>query len=142
MALHRVRFPQGVVGFPDMCRFFLHTDERIGPLAWLHSLDDANLAFLVVDPFLFFPDYEVCVKLPPALRQQMGEQTELRVLTIVTAKADFADSTINLMGPLVINARSRNGWQVILEDERLHARHRLFPEGADDAGEQADFQVV
>ena len=121
-----IRFPQGMVGFPDMTRYFMHTDERVAPLAWLHSLDDGNLAFLVCDPFLFFPDYEVKVQLPPALRKQMGDPADLRVLAIVTIQTDFASSTVNLLGPLVINARTRNGWQVILEDEDLGTRHRLF----------------
>jgi flagellar assembly factor FliW len=123
-----LRFPQGLVGFPDMTRFFMYADERVAPLAWLCSLDDAALSFLVCDPFLFFPEYEVNVKLPPALRQQMGEQGDLRVLTIVTINADFAKSTVNLLGPLVINARTRNAWQIILEDERLSTRHPLFDE--------------
>ena len=123
-----VRFPEGLVGFPDMHRFFLYADPRVAPLAWLHSLDDMGLAFLVADPFQFFNDYEVSVKLPPNLRQQMGEQADLRVLGIVTVHPDFAQSTINLLGPLVINARAHNAWQVILEDERLGTRHRLFEE--------------
>ena len=122
-----LRFPQGIVGFPDMTRYFMYSDERVAPLAWLHSLDDSGLAFLVCDPFLFFPEYEVRVKLPPALRRQMGESTDLRVLAIVTIQADFAQSTVNLLGPLVINARTRNGWQVILDDEDLSTRHQLFP---------------
>lgn len=122
-----VRFPQGMVGFPDMTRYFMYRDERVDPLSWLQSLDDTSLAFLVCDPFLFFPDYEVRVKLPPALRKQMGEVSDLRVLTIVTIHPDFAKSTVNLLGPLVINARSRNGWQVILEDDELGTRHKLFP---------------
>jgi len=123
-----IRFPQGLVGFPDMTRYFMYADERVAPLAWLHSLDDANLVFLVVDPFTFFPEYEVSVKLPAMLRRQMGDPQDLRVLAIVTINADFARSTVNLLGPLVINARTRNGWQVILEDEDLSTRHRLFPE--------------
>jgi flagellar assembly factor FliW len=129
-----VRFPQGIVGFPDMTRYFMYSDERVAPLAWLHSLDDAGLAFLVCDPFLFFPEYEVRVKLPPALRRQMGESKDLRVLTIVTIQADFAQSTVNLLGPLVINANTRNGWQVILDDEELGTRHLLFPLEEEQAG--------
>lgn len=121
-----IRFPQGLVGFPDMTRYFMYVDERVSPLAWLHSLDDSSLAFLVCDPFLFFPDYEVKVKLPPALRKQMGEPQDLRVLCIVTISSDFVKSTVNLLGPLVINAKTRNGWQVILEDEELGTRHNLF----------------
>ena len=123
-----IRFPQGLIGFPDMSRFFLYTQEEVAPLAWLHSLDDTNLAFLVVDPFTFFPEYEVRVKLPATLRRQMGESGDLRVLSIVTINAEFARSTVNLLGPLVINARTRNGWQVILEDDDLSTRHYLFPE--------------
>jgi flagellar assembly factor FliW len=123
-----LRFPQGLIGFPDMARFFLYAQQEVAPLAWLHSLDDANLAFLVVDPFAFFPDYEVRVKLPASLRRQMGESADLRVLCIVTINADFARSTVNLLGPLVLNARTRNGWQVILEDEELSTRHYLFPD--------------
>jgi flagellar assembly factor FliW len=125
-----IRFPQGMVGFPDMTRFFIYEDERVAPLAWLHSLDDMGLAFLTADPFQFYPDYEVSVKLPQSMRKQMGEDADLRVLSIVTVQADFTQSTINLLGPLVINARTRNGWQVILDDERLSTRHRLF-ESAD-----------
>ena len=131
-----IRFPQGMVGFPDMTRYFMYSDERVAPLAWLHSLDDPGLAFLICDPFLFFPDYEVRVKLPPALRQQMGESDDLRVLTIVTIQSDFARSTVNLLGPLVINARTRNGWQVILDDEELGTRHLLFPAGEEASGEK------
>jgi flagellar assembly factor FliW len=126
-----LRFPQGLVGFPDMTRFFMYSDERVAPLAWLQSLDDSALAFLVCDPFLFFPEYEVNVKLPPALRQQMGEQGDLRVLTIVTIHADFTRSTVNLLGPLVINARTRNAWQIILEDDKLSTRHPLFDDAAE-----------
>jgi flagellar assembly factor FliW len=126
-----IRFPQGLVGFPDMRRFFLYEDEQVAPLAWLHSLDDMGLAFLTGDPFAFFPDYQVNVKLPAALRRQMGEEAELRVLVIVTVHSDFTQSTANLLGPLVINARTRNGWQVIIEDEDLSTRHPLFSDEKD-----------
>lgn len=126
-----LRFPGGLIGFPDMTRFFLYDDERVAPLAWLHSLDDPNLAFLICDPFSFFPGYEVRVTLPAALRRQMGESDDLRVLAIVTIHPDFARSTVNLLGPLVINARTRNGWQIILEDEQLSTRHILFAEEGD-----------
>ena len=70
--------------------------------------------------------------MPAALRRQMGETADLRVLCIVTIHSDFARSTVNLLGPLVVNARTHNGWQVILEDEELSTRHPLFPQVAKD----------
>jgi flagellar assembly factor FliW len=122
-----LRFPQGLIGFADMKRYIIHSDERIEPLCWLQSLDDPGLAFLVVSPFIFFTDYEVKVRLPKALRAQMGDADDLRVFCIVTAQADFARSTVNLLGPLVYNEKNRNGWQVVLEDDSLSTRHPLFP---------------
>jgi flagellar assembly factor FliW len=132
-----IRFPQGLVGFPDMTRFFVYSDAAVEPMAWLHSLDDANLAFLVVDPFMFFADYEVRLKLPATLRQQIGRKEDLCILAIVTIQPNFAESTLNLLGPLVINARTRNGWQVILDDEDLSTRHKLFPVAEEISGMQA-----
>lgn len=129
-----IRFPQGLIGFADMKRYFLYAEKSIEPLCWLCSLDDPSLAFLIVNPFIFFNDYEVKVKLPKVLRSQMGDSSDLRVLCIVTAHSNFALSTVNLLGPLVINARMRNGWQVVLEDEELSTRHFLFPEAALEAG--------
>ena len=125
-----IRFPQGLAGFPDMTRFFLYHDERIAPLTWLHSLDDPGLAFLAVDPLTFFPGYKAHVKLPRALHRQLGASSEWRMLSIVTVAPDFANSTVNLLGPLLINAKTRNGWQVILEDEELSTGHLLFSEAA------------
>ena len=58
----------------------------------------------------------------------MGETVDLRVLCIVTIHSDFGHSTVNLLGPLAVNARTHNGWQVILEDEELMTRHPLFPQ--------------
>ena len=132
-----IRFAQGVVGFPDMTRFFLFADPEVAPLAWLHSIDDPNLAFLVVDPFLFFPQFEVKVKLPPPLRAQIGQGNDLRVLCIVTIQSDFARSTVNLLGPIVVNARLKNGWQIILDDDSLSTRQPLFPD-AYEAAEEAE----
>ena len=144
-----LRFPQGLIGFPDMARFFVYAQEEVAPLAWLHSLDDSNLAFLIVDPFVFFPEYEVKVKLPAALRRQMGETADLRVLCIVTIHSDFARSTVNLLGPLVgvalaiglafglggreIAARQLEQWQGLMKevDQKLAAQAPETPDAPD-----------
>ncbi len=123
-----LHFPQGLVGFPGMTRFFLLRDDRLDPLVWLHSIDDPNLAFLVCDPFEFFTDYELRMRLPASMRSAMGKSDDLHVLAIVTPQSVFSRSTVNLLGPLVINTLSRIGWQVILDDEQLSTRHPLFPE--------------
>jgi flagellar assembly factor FliW len=123
-----VTFPQGLVGFPGLTRYFLYEEERLRPLMWLHSLDDPNLAFLVCDPLVFCRDYEAHLRVPASLRRQLGEPQDLSVLAIVTPQPAFRRSTINLLGPLVVNARRQEGCQLILDDESLSTRHPLFPE--------------
>lgn len=121
-------FSQGLVGFPGMTRWFMLRDERLEPMVWLHSLDDPNLAFLLCDPFLFFTDYELRLRLPASMLRSLGEQQDLHVMAIVTPNSVFSRSTVNLLGPLVINMRTHQAWQVILDDEQLGTRHPLFPE--------------
>ena len=38
--------------------FCLENEDPENPLWWLQSLDDPNLVFVLINPFLFKPDYE------------------------------------------------------------------------------------
>ena len=47
-----IEFPVGVIGFPEHRRFVML--EHKPPFCWLHSVDDPNLAFVVVDGLEFW----------------------------------------------------------------------------------------
>ena len=49
--------PEGLFGFEQYTKFAL-CDSDYEPFLWLQSLEDMNLAFLIVDPFLISNDYE------------------------------------------------------------------------------------
>src|SRR5882724_9672465 len=61
---HVMTFPQGLIGFESQtpARFALLLWGNAGPFYWLQSADDPDLAFLVVDPALFFKDYQVSIR--------------------------------------------------------------------------------
>ena len=63
-------FPHGMVGFPEYKQFILHEDADLEPFKWLVSLESADLSFFVVDPFLFFPDYEVGLETVRGLEEE------------------------------------------------------------------------
>lgn len=46
-----VTFPDGIMGFEQYKKYALINSEY-EPFIWLQSLEDSNLAFLIVDPFL------------------------------------------------------------------------------------------
>ena len=52
-----INIPQGLFGFEEYTDFAL-VDSEYEPLLWLQSLQEKNLAFLLIDPFLIADDYE------------------------------------------------------------------------------------
>jgi len=159
-------FPEGILGFPELHQCCLLPYRRGSALRWLQSLTDPGLAFLVTEPHLFFPEYEVELPEKDAAGLALHRADEAVVLTLITishergttglayAAAQWvwrrslgavqrmrrpsfeasAQLTANLVAPIVINSRSRQARQVILDDERYHVRHLIGILGRTDSG--------
>ena len=54
----RLTFPQGLFGFENYKDYVL-LDAEQQPFYWLQSVDQEHIAFVLVNPFLFRPDYEM-----------------------------------------------------------------------------------
>jgi flagellar assembly factor FliW len=106
--------------------------EHKHPFSWLHSIDDPNLAFVVVDGFEFGQQFDV--KPPIGDRDtDFREDDEYAILIIVTVRSDPRLTTANLKAPLFVNMRNRKGVQVIFDDPRYSTRYPLWSE--ENAGE-------
>lgn len=119
-------FPEGLLGFPGDTRFVMVEIGNGGPYGWLQSVDDPALSFLTVVPWHFFADYEPEIDGPT--QQELGLKTadDAIVVCLVTVR-DGAEApvTANLLGPLVINAISRVGRQIVLADSGYTTRAAL-----------------
>ena len=116
-----VSFSNGLIGFSEKTEFFLI--EHKSPFFWLHSADDPELAFAVVDGG-YFKDLDIKVShKDPALQFITGDQ--IATLFVLTMTSDPVSSTVNLKAPLVINMRTRRGVQVIVEDDRYSVTEPL-----------------
>jgi flagellar assembly factor FliW len=119
-------FPDGPLGFPDCTRFTLVDEERSYPFRMLQSLDNAALAFVVVDPLVARSDYHFNVTRDD-LKFIKAEQTEgLMVYVIVTMAPNIEDITVNLQGPLVINPEQKLAHQYVLVNEGYTTREKLL----------------
>jgi len=119
-----VTFPTGILGFPSCRRFVLVAHKEDSPFRWLQSVDDGALAFLVVDPATFFPDYAPEMESSDAAYLQLSEETPRLVYTMVTIPKGLPESmTVNLAGPIVINAETRYAKQIVLADEGYGTKH-------------------
>ena len=127
-----IEFPSGLIGFPHHAKYVLIEHKR--PFSWLHSIEDANLAFVVVDGAEFGEKYN----LRPPLGDKdcdFKEDDEYAILVIVTVRPEPTMTTANLKAPLFVNIRNRRGVQVIFDDPRYSTRHPLWSEGEEEGGE-------
>lgn len=118
--------PEGLLGFQMYHRYAILKDPEEEPFLWLQSMDEANLAFVVVDPFLFFPGYEIQVKSHELSSIQLSDLSKATVLAIITVPENPMDLTANLRGPLVINTQTNQAKQLVLIDDRYHTKHYLL----------------
>jgi len=117
------RFP----GFPEARRFALFQHDQDSPFSWLACLDDPELAFVVTDPRLFFPDYAPGI--PSRALEALGADAAGPFELLAIANLRGERPCLNLAAPLVVDASSRRGVQVVLEDDR-YAIAQTLPEGA------------
>ena len=120
-------FPAGIIGFPGSTRYVLLDHDRDVPFKWLQSLDESDLAFVIMDPVLFKPDYRVEVAHEDIPELAAKDESDLTLFVLLTIpSADPGVITANLRGPVLVNHRTRLAKQVILEDD-LPTRYPLFP---------------
>ncbi|MDR0451249.1 MAG: flagellar assembly protein FliW [Treponema sp.] len=123
----KIRFSQGLFGF-ESCRDYVLLDAEKEPFYWLQSLDSVQTAFILINPFLFRPDYEVNISNEELEEIGVEEPEKALIFAIVTVPSGGSPMTANLQGPLVINRDTHAAKQVILADPRWKTRHDILAE--------------
>lgn len=132
-----ISFPDGILGFAASQSFVILNHGQ-GAFRWLQSVDEPSLAFLVTDPACYFPDYAPAISEEAAESLGLKEQSPMLVYTIVTIpRGKPQQMTLNLAGPIVINAATRKGRQFVIDDEAYSIRQRVF-EATEAPPEQKD----
>ena len=123
----KVTFPSGLFGFEALKDYVL-LDAEQQPFYWLQSLDEEKTAFILIDPFLFRPDYEMDIDNEELRPIGITDPEKAVIFTIVTVPSDNSPMTANLQGPLVINRDSKLGVQAVLTDSRWKTKHDILAE--------------
>lgn len=122
-------FPGGIIGFPDLTQFTLLYDEEKGVesgIRWLQSVQDAAFAMPVMDPLLVKEDYNPEVN--DELLKPAGKLNAENLLVLVTVSipSDITKLTVNLKGPIIINAEEKKACQVIVEGEDYKIKFPIY----------------
>jgi len=109
-----------LLGFPTARQFVLKPHGEESPFLWLQALEDPQLAFVVIQAAVLFPEYRPFI--PENVRRELEADGEerLEILLILTIPAANPQKmTANLLGPLAVNGRKRLARQ-ILQDPAVY----------------------
>ena len=123
-----IHFPKGIIGFPELTEFTLVHDEEKGTdsLHWLQSIQEPAFAMPVMDPLIVCPDYNP--EADDELFNVLGEikPEELLVLVTVTVPKDLTQMSVNLKGPIIINAAEKRALQIIVEGDEYKVKFPIY----------------
>jgi flagellar assembly factor FliW len=118
----------GMFGFEKNQRFAIVEEEADSSLKWLQSMDDPALAFVVINPLDFFPDYDVELSEEEAESLGLKNASGAAVITTVTVDKKSGEATTNLLGPIVINSCTLLAKQVVAQNEKYGTKHLIARE--------------
>ncbi|RLB68937.1 MAG: flagellar assembly protein FliW [Deltaproteobacteria bacterium] len=119
-----LQFPEGLIGFEDLRNFIVMPNEKEGPLFWIQSVDDPQVAFILTDPTDFYYDYRVVPD--EREREKLGiDETEDCLIVSVVSVSSERKITLNLAAPILFAPETNRALQVILEGTNFSSQTPL-----------------
>lgn len=121
-----ISFPSGIPGFLEETEFILIPFTEDGLFQILQSMKTSNIAFVLANPFAFFPEYDFQLDESALEVLQLEKPEDTSVYSILTVSKKMEESTANLQAPIVINKQTLVAKQVILTGTNYKTKHPLF----------------
>ena len=124
-----ITFDDGIIGFPELKHFAIMHDEEKGSdagIKYFQSVEEPGFAMPVMDPLMVCENYNPQVN--DELLAPLGELKDdnIIVLVTVTVPTDLTKMTVNLQGPIIINADEKKGAQIIVEGNDYSVRFPIY----------------
>ena len=132
-----ITFPEGVIGFKEARGFVIFDCGDQGLFKWLQSTEIPELAFVICEAHLIVPQYQVVIGQKEKELLQLDDPEDAAVCLILVIPEDPQETTGNLLGPIVMNSKSRIGMQMVLVNPDYSTRYKVFkPNGGLGGGEE------
>ena len=120
-----IQFPFGLIGFAEEKEFVLLEREQSPRIAWLQSVKNPDLALPVVSGHELCEDYPDVPLGQAIYADRVGQMSDdTAVMLVLTCQHGMAP-TINMVSPIVVDAKTRTGAQLILQGTRFASREVL-----------------
>ncbi len=123
-----LHFDDGIPGFEGLKSFILLSVDEYTPFKWLQSLDDTNIAFVIIDPKAIVKDYKVELDEETVKLLDIKDLNHILVFAIVVIPDEIEKMTANLKAPIIINAENNKGMQILLDNDDYMIKHPVLKE--------------
>ncbi len=124
-----IRMVRGFLGFEHLKQFIVVSLEGQEPFKWFQSIEDRNIAFLMIDPLFFKPDYVVDITPGEMAALQTSSLEDIALFVLVSIPSGRPESmSANLQGPLAINMKDSCAAQLVLSESDYSPEHSIFEE--------------
>lgn len=121
-----ITFDEGIPGFEEQKQFFFFETVQSRPLVWMQSVSQAHIALPVISPFLVCSDYVLDIRDSEVLELNIGSESDIMVWTVAVVPADITKITANLTAPIIVNLRTKQGKQIIVDVKEYDSRFPIF----------------
>ncbi len=124
-----ITLDKGLMGFDEFKRYTILYDcekEEGTNISWFQCVDEPSLALPVINPLLVKEDYNPVVE--DELLDGIGEINEenLVILITMTVPKDLTQMTVNLKAPIIINADTRKGVQIVADNQDYEVKYKIY----------------
>ena len=120
-------FKNGIFGFENFRKFVLLKEDE-GIFVWLQSIDNGELAFVLINPMDFYYEYVLDIDQSDAKDLEIKEDSQTEIFAIVVIPDDVNKMTANLQGPIVFNHTEKVAKQVISVNPDHQLKHKILEE--------------
>lgn len=123
-----ISFEQGLPGFAGLHDFVLLPVEGNPALNYLQSVQEANVCFILMNPFLIVEDYEIDISEEAVELLKIEKAEDINLFAVLTVTDNIKDITANLAAPVIVNASNNKARQEILSGGKYEIRYKLYRE--------------
>lgn len=123
-----INFPEGIIGISSNSDFVIIPHKPGSPLMWLQSVSEPAIAFIIMNPLMFLPEYirDVIKSSPWVINDETCGDFAIFGIVIIP-KEDKTNVQINLLAPVVINKKEKIGVQLVIQTGDYKVNEPIAP---------------
>jgi len=118
---------RGILGFDENIRFIVVNLEGQEPFKWLQSLEDPDLAFLMIEPTYLNTGYIVEINPNDLITLKANSVDEIAIYVLVSIPRNRPSlMSANLQAPIAINKNRMKAMQLVLSESDYLTDQAIF----------------